>query len=524
MVFRTIKGKLTLLLVILILGFGALGYLIIELSSNAKGIAVRFAAIQTLESHFLQMRIEQRNYQNYYREEALKAYQEHYEQLLPEIDSLLKIFKSKINQDKILEIKHSMEIWYVANEPRKTVDGGSFEDYQSGSEKTKKNANAFESILDNIHELSINVKKTNFARLEANKLNSQIVLGAVSFVILVVVFLLTRSIKHSVAQAQSKCEQMRRSKVLNASLQLDTHDEISETMLTVNALLQEISDAIGEAKSNAIENASVAEELSSTSLQIGKRAEEEAEVVKETTEEASAVALEIEHTSADVGRMKESIHTAQKSLLLAQDLLAETMTHLDDTVHAESDMNDRLNQLSHDTDQVKSVLDVISDIAEQTNLLALNAAIEAARAGEHGRGFAVVADEVRKLAERTQKSLVETNATINVIVQSIQDICGQMNLNANRIHELSAFSSKVSTQTGDAVSLLDETVNATDAVVAKAEDNVKRIHTVVIHKIEAINTLSSSNARSVEEIASAAEHLARLSESLSLTLAQFKTA
>ena len=524
MLLKTIKGKLTLLLAILILGFGALGYQIVELSNNAKGIAVRFAAIQALESHFLQMRIEQRNYQNYYREEAVKAYEDHYEKLVPQIEALSKIFQSKINQDKIVEIKNAIEIWHVANEPKKTVDGSSFEDYQGGSDKSKKNVNAFETILENIYALSQNVKKTNFDRLEKNKTSSQIVLGVVSLVILVLFFFLTRSIKHSVAQAQSKCEQMRHSKVLNQSLQLDTHDEISETMLTVNALLQEISTAIGEAKSNAIENASVAEELSSTSLQIGKRAEEEASVVRETTQEASAVALEIEHTSADVGRMKESIHTAQKSLLLAQNLLNETIIQLGDTSHAESEINDRLNQLSNDTDQVKNVLEVISDIAEQTNLLALNAAIEAARAGEHGRGFAVVADEVRKLAERTQKSLIETNATINVIVQSIQDICGQMNLNAKRIHDLSDFSTKVSTQTGDAVSLLDETVSATDAVVAKAEDNVRRIQTAVIHKIETINTLSSSNARSVEEIASAAEHLARLSESLSATLAQFKTA
>ncbi len=522
--FKTIKGKLTLLLILLVIGFATLGYFIIEVSNNAKGVADRFAAIQTLESRFLQMRIEQRNYQNYYREDAVEAYHNHYKALLPEIDILLSLFRSKINQDTIREIQKSLAIWYEANEPKKTVDGGSYEDYQVGSDKTKKNANAFESIVENIHLLSSNVRKTNFERLDHTRIISQVVLGVVSLGTLILVFFVARSINQSVSEAQSKCEQMRHTKALNMSLNISNHDEVSETMKTVNALLQEIAHAIAQAKDNAAENASVAEELSSTSLQIGKRAEEESDVVKETTSEAAKVAQEIEHTSEDVSKVKETIHHAQKSLLLAQDLLHETIKQLEETTHTESQMNDRLIQLSNDADQVKNVLDVISDIAEQTNLLALNAAIEAARAGEHGRGFAVVADEVRKLAERTQKSLIETNATINVIVQAIQDICGEMSHNATRIHDLSEFSAKVSVQTRDAVGLLDNSVSATDEVVSKASHNVKRINEAVIHRIEAINHLSSSNARSVEEIASAAEHLARLSESLSHTLAQFQTA
>ncbi len=345
----------------------------------------------------------------------------------------------------------------------------------------------------------------------------------IAFVLGIIIFIISATIIKPISRLTNTTKELSSGEGdLTKRLEIKGNDELTEVGRYTNLFIEKVESTLKEAKENSKQNAIVAQDLSSTSLSIGKRVEESVTEVQKATDISQVIKTKLGVSVDKTQNAKDAIIEVDGNLKEVAHKVQELAHIINQSVETENDMAEKLTLLSQDADQVKEVLNVISDIADQTNLLALNAAIEAARAGEHGRGFAVVADEVRKLAERTQKSLSEINATVNVIVQNVMDASNQMNINAKTINGLVDISNDVEYKLNESNDKLHSATGiseeATDISLEVAQSTEK-----ILSAIETINSMSSQNAKNIEEITSMSERLFTLTDELNNQLSTFKT-
>ncbi|BAF69899.1 methyl-accepting chemotaxis protein [Nitratiruptor sp. SB155-2] len=355
-----------------------------------------------------------------------------------------------------------------------------------------------------------------------------VVVYSALFSVLVVTFqmifglLISRNIMKEIRTITSRLQYAAKTKDMTQLIEIESEDEIGVIVQSVNELIRASKEAIDRAKKATQENASIAAELNSTVMEIGKRVEDEAQIVANTTGKASSIQKPLAESVENLENSQEELQNANKKLEDAKESIENLLDTLKNSAENEKKVVAELHALVNATDEAKEVLNLIEDIASQTNLLALNAAIEAARAGEQGKGFAVVADEVRNLAEKSRKYVEEIHGTIGNLIDVIRGISDKIAKNVEDVSRLAQTSVEVENS-------VEEVTDAMEASVVKSNQSSEKMKAIVqeieniIDEIKKINNISSSNARSVEEIATATEHLYKQIEDLTQILGEFKT-
>lgn len=360
----------------------------------------------------------------------------------------------------------------------------------------------------------MSVKEAGVVSLTGSVTTFIIALSAAAFIISIVISLLTtRRITGPLNEGVGVSDVISNGDLSGKDVEIRSEDELGMLARSLNRMKKSLSDMIGSIANTSGQVASSSEELSVTVQQITRRVNEQAD----RAAQVATSATEMSQTVIDIAKSASNIATSAKDTVRiageGSGIVNKTVDEVQEIAEIVKESSKMLSNLGERSRQIGEIVTVINDIADQTNLLALNAAIEAARAGEQGRGFAVVADEVKKLAERTSKATKEIGTMIVAVQNETGRAVSFMNESLKRVES----GVDLSTQAGESLHKIVDSVNGLQSMVdqiASATEQMSSVSGQISDYIEVIANISKETSSSSGEIANASEDLSRLSVDL----------
>ena len=340
--------------------------------------------------------------------------------------------------------------------------------------------------------------------------------------IILVTFFIAKSILKPIGGEPAEMESLTR-KIAEGDLTTHFNSSANHTGVYASmvSMTQSLTRMMGSLTHVTSELSSAAEQTSSTSVQASASLQEQQASIETVSSAMYEMSETIESVSENARSVADLSNNATETSKLASHNVGNTIAELHELVDEVGTATDVIAEIESKSQGIGSILEVIRGISEQTNLLALNAAIEAARAGEQGRGFAVVADEVRQLAQKTQLSTADIEEMIAQLQLDTQNAVAVMKQSSEHTQKTiqAAASSKESIQLA-MEEMLSISANAEQIATATGQQSLAAQE--ISQSITAINDTAAQNAAGSEQVAAASEHIDQLSKQLSSLTAQFK--
>lgn len=308
---------------------------------------------------------------------------------------------------------------------------------------------------------------------------------------------------------------------LTQRVDIKSKDELGVIATALNHMLDRFSSSIGEVSGATSQLASAAEEMSAITTQTTEGTQRQQVETSNVATAMNQMTATVQEVARNATEASEAANYAQQQTRSGDDVVKRSISSINKLASEVEGAVEVINKLESDSHNIGAVVDVITDIAEQTNLLALNAAIEAARAGEQGRGFAVVADEVRTLASRTQQSTEE----IRSMVESLQAASKGAATVMNHSKDYASETVKLAQEAGSSLSSIAEAVKRiTDMnhLIASSAEEQNAVADEINRNVTVISDIANETADGSNHVASASEQLAHLATELQAQVTQFK--